>query len=308
MAKHIIIGGHRAGDPGALMGNWSEVKLFDQFYPNLKKYAGMLKNNTVEFYDLNKNIYYETQKGAGAHTLKGKYASATEIHWDAGTKNVSTGGHVIIGGTADATDTRIKDVINKYFGVSRTGGFSLRRDLLVLNVFFSSTTSYRLVEMGYVTNTKDVDKFLKNKDAVAKELIEAITGEKIQSKPVTETPKPAPKPTPAPKPKPKPVVPKPPTTSNKGKWIAEKGTFYVGRNSGTSLPTIKVASLPLTVNATGKGAKIADISREQAVKYDAFMNDGTYIWIRQPRGKGYGYMATGDVKNGKRANYWGKFV
>lgn len=45
----------------------------------------------------------------------------------------------------------------------------------------------------------------------------------------------------------------------------------------------------------------------QAIKYNAYMIDNNYAWICQPRGSGYGYMATGNAKNGKRVDYWGSF-
>lgn len=92
-----------------------------------------------------------------------------------------------------------------------------------------------------------------------------------------------------------------------GKWIAEKGRFFVGEPTAGA-KNVAVSSLPLTVNATGSGAKIADIGKGQAVDYDALMNDGKYLWIRQPRGNSYGYMATGNVTNGKRSDYWGRFT
>ena len=216
---------------------------------------------------------------------------------------MNTGGHIIIGSTADSADARIRDVVKKHIGVSRPNGYSIRRDLLNLNVFYDSKTSYRLVEMGYVTNNKDIDKFIDNKDAIAKALIEAITGETIV---IASVPKPEkPKPTP---PKPAKPAPSKPSVPSKGKWIAEKGKFHVGVPAKTSLPDVKVNSLPLTVDATGKGAKIADIGKSSVIAYNAFMNDGKFLWIRQPRGKGYGYMATGNVKNGKRSDYWGKFT
>lgn len=84
-------------------------------------------------------------------------------------------------------------------------------------------------------------------------------------------------------------------TSNQGKWIAENGTF---------IPNI---TLPLTVDASGNGALIANIGAGNAIKYDAYMIDSNYVWIRQPRANGYGYMATGYAKNGKRVDYWGTF-
>lgn len=88
-------------------------------------------------------------------------------------------------------------------------------------------------------------------------------------------------------------APKPATST--GKWIAQKATFIPNR------------TLPLTVDASGNGALIANIGAGQAINYDAYMIDSKYVWIRQPRGNGYGYMATGNAKNGKRVDYWGSF-
>lgn len=95
------------------------------------------------------------------------------------------------------------------------------------------------------------------------------------------------------------TVAKPSATSPKGAqqgtWIKQNGTFTLGQN------------LPLTADASGKGRLIANISKGQAIKYDAFMHSGGYVWIRQKRGNGYGYMATGYSKNGVRQDYWGTF-
>ncbi|UDM72717.1 N-acetylmuramoyl-L-alanine amidase [Vagococcus fluvialis] len=114
----------------------------------------------------------------------------------------------------------------------------------------------------------------------------------INSKFVTEVKPPAPKPSGKP--------------SHIGKWIAQNGKFTVGEATPNAV-NVPVTSLPLTVNATGSGAKIADMAKGNVIAYDAFMNDGNYLWIRQPRSNGYGYMATGNVKNWDRSDYWGRF-
>lgn len=89
-----------------------------------------------------------------------------------------------------------------------------------------------------------------------------------------------------------------------GKWYPENGTFVVGQGV---TPGVKINGLPLTVNYSGNGALIANIPNGQVVKYDALCHIGGYVWIRQPRGNGYGYMATGNSKNGIRQDYWGTF-
>lgn len=89
------------------------------------------------------------------------------------------------------------------------------------------------------------------------------------------------------------AMPTPPATG--AKWYAENGTFTLG------------SALPLTVDYSGNGALIATIAKGQQIKYNAFCHANGYVWIRQPRGNGYGYMATGFSKNGKRQDYWGAF-
>lgn len=94
----------------------------------------------------------------------------------------------------------------------------------------------------------------------------------------TSTPKPAPAPAPS-----------------TGGWIAQNGTF-------TSNTAIKLR----TGANTGSGV-IATLPAGSSVKYNAYMHSGGYVWIRQPRGNGYGYLATGESKSGKRTSYWGSF-
>lgn len=195
MKKILIVGGHRQGDPGAVYGSWNETTLYDVLYPILVKYAKSLKNAKVDFYDLSLNMFYETQKNRGAHSVKGKYDYILEVHWDAGVVNVNTGGHIIVGSTADITDKRVAKVLGDYIGWSRNNGVSIRRDLLNLNVFYPTSTSYCLIEMGYITNKKDIDAFLKNKEAIGKGLIEAVSGETISNASTVQPPKTEVKPT-----------------------------------------------------------------------------------------------------------------
>lgn len=78
-------------------------------------------------------------------------------------------------------------------------------------------------------------------------------------------------------------------------WISESGTYIP--NTATNLRT----------GASVSSGLIATIQPGNAIKYDAYKIDGNYVWIRQPRANGFGYMATGQASNGKRLNYWGSF-
>ena len=208
MQEHLIVLGHGANDPGGVnkeLGlnerDWNRKVLL----PALKKYAALLENSKVTFYDITKDMYQQSQLGKGAYTTP-KVASVTEIHQDASTNKSATGGHVIIstGFNPDEQDLALANVIKKYAGwwgsVRNTQGINKRDNLLNLNVYAKRGQNYRLLELGFITNDKEIQSLTKNVDALAKELIQAITGEKI----TTST-----KPTPTPV-TPKPVAPSKP--------------------------------------------------------------------------------------------------
>lgn len=72
-----------------------------------------------------------------------------------------------------------------------------------------------------------------------------------------------------------------------------------------------VFTLDRTVHLRDKprdGNIIATLNKGDRVTYDAYgyEKDG-YVWIRQPRSDGYGYIATGETSGGKRLSTWGSF-
>ena len=81
------------------------------------------------------------------------------------------------------------------------------------------------------------------------------------------------------------------------KWFKESGKFTITVNEG----------IVLRWGATTNSSKIAVLPKDSVVEYDAFAHTGGYVWIRQPRSNGYGYLPTGRSANGKRVDYWGKF-
>ena len=78
-------------------------------------------------------------------------------------------------------------------------------------------------------------------------------------------------------------------------WIAEKWHFTLSER-------IKLRTAPNT-----SATIIAELQPGDVVKYDAYCYSGGYVWIRQKRGNGYGYLATGQCVGNKRTSYWGSF-
>lgn len=90
------------------------------------------------------------------------------------------------------------------------------------------------------------------------------------------------------------TAPVAPNTS--GTWKTENGTFISNR------------AINLRTEASTSGKVISLMSAGSKIKYDAYKIDQNgYVWIRQKRENGYGYIATGESRNGKRIDYWGTF-
>ena len=78
-------------------------------------------------------------------------------------------------------------------------------------------------------------------------------------------------------------------------WIKEEWRFTLSER-------IKLRTAPNT-----SATIIAELQPGDVVKYDAYCYKDGYVWIRQPRGNGYGYLATGECVGNKRTSYWGSF-
>lgn len=182
--EHVVVCGHGQGDPGA-GGNginerdWTRHPLIIA----IKKYGAMLKKNKLTIYDTKLDMYQQTQKGWGAYSIAKSVGSVTELHLDAAGPT-ATGGHVIIykGYQADKRDLAIADVIKRHIGLwgsSKPSGCYGRNNLLNLNVFAQRGINYRLVELGFISSKRDTDILKSKYDTIAKELVEAITGETL---------------------------------------------------------------------------------------------------------------------------------
>ena len=185
VSTHLFVMGHGGWDPGAV-GNGTNEREFtrNELLPILKKYASQLKGSAVSFYDPSRDMYQDSKIMNGAYAVSSDISSVTEIHLDSGTI-YSTGGHVIITPGAKTEENKnISAVIRNNVGwnpsYAYNFGFSERTDLLNLNVFNKRNIPYRLTELGFISNSNDLNTIRKNKEKIAKELIEQTTGEKIQ--------------------------------------------------------------------------------------------------------------------------------
>ncbi|WP_337227923.1 N-acetylmuramoyl-L-alanine amidase [Staphylococcus succinus] len=188
--KILIASGHGYSDPGAVDNGTNERDFIREYIaPNIQKYLEKA-GHTVDLYggkEQSQNLYTDTAYGErlgdtknyGMYWVKQqKYDVVVELHLDAASAS-ATGGHVIISNQwpADKIDKDINNCLKATVGTIR--GIDPRNDLLNANVAGRLGTNYRLVEMGFITNKKDMNYLKKNYDRFSKELAGAINGKPI---------------------------------------------------------------------------------------------------------------------------------
>ncbi|QQS86526.1 N-acetylmuramoyl-L-alanine amidase (plasmid) [Staphylococcus carnosus] len=196
--KILIVAGHGYNDPGAVANGENERDFIrSKIAPNVVKYLKQA-GHTVELYGGSKqdqNLYTDTAYGErlgdtknyGMYWVKQqKFDVVVELHLDSAGASAS-GGHVIISDAypADKIDKDINNMLKATVGTIR--GIDPRNDLLNANVSGRLNINYRLVEMGFITNKKDMDYLKKNYDAFSKELAGAINGKSIDGTPAGKT-------------------------------------------------------------------------------------------------------------------------
>jgi hypothetical protein len=183
MGNHLLIAGHgkrRNGtfDPGAT-GHISKGEhryVSEDLFPAMRKFVP--KNHNIVFFDK-----YNVYDHGNIVALANQYDAdeVTEVHFDAASAAAS-GGHVIVydGYAPDAMDLALRDAIEDMVGIryNHRGhrGVNGRSNLANVNRTANAGVTYRLIELGFGTNTNDAKVMTEDVEAYAKRLVEAITG------------------------------------------------------------------------------------------------------------------------------------
>lgn len=296
--KILLVPGHGKGymsnDPGAV-GNGTNERDFirKNIIPNVAKYIKQ-SGHTVDYYggsNMSQDLYQDTAYGYNIGdtskygmywVAKQKYDIVVEFHLDSASPSAS-GGHVIIGAglKADNVDKDIQKAIVKHVGQIR--GVTARDNLLNVNIAKLKGVNYRLVELGFISSKKDMDKIKKNLQPYTKDIAQAIIGGTIAPAPVK-------------KPTPKKKVKKKTTWNWSGRFTANT--------------TIKVRKSP-NGTVVDKGSWIKS---GQWVDFVSVTKKSGYWWIKfkfpTNPGAGYFYCAVCSITDKhekiKKEKYWGK--
>ena len=183
--KILLIAGHGGssggvsgggGDPGACAFGLKEANLtrdlVSKIYNNLKHSV------VVHVYDTSKNLYSELKSGRESKNIFKLYDYVLECHFNACVQDLegngyTTGSECFVKGEKGIT---VEQGI--LAGLSSLGfknrGVKERTNLQNLNMCRSVGTSYCLLETCFIDDKDDIDLYLKNKDAVAKVVSDAI--------------------------------------------------------------------------------------------------------------------------------------
>lgn len=183
MKKILLVAGHGGNDPGAV-GNGTNERDFirNNIVDNVAKYLKDAGHSVTIFpkkYDMLQTTFNGTQKN-GLYWAKSEgFDEVIEFHLDAASSS-ATGGHTIVwkGFTPDKVDLGIQKALVKTVGVIR--GITGRDDLGNARVAAQLGVSYRLVELGFITSSKDMNYIKNNLQSFTKALAAGINGTEIK--------------------------------------------------------------------------------------------------------------------------------
>lgn len=182
MGKHLVICGHGQGqtgyDPGATNPGLgiTEAGKVREFASLMKRYSG----NQID-YITEQNVYdYRSLGSIG----KG-YETITELHFNA-FNGQAKGTEVLIyaGYNPDELDQKLLSILARRF---TNRGLKKVDWLYNANVSASRGYNYRLVEIAFIDNNSDMAIYEAHKNSMAREFVQAITGQ-VQQIPPSITP------------------------------------------------------------------------------------------------------------------------
>lgn len=168
MTRLFVICGHGAGDPGACGNGYQEAERVRVLGKRIKELGG----DNVMLGDVNRNYYADN--GISNLGIPKDY-QIIELHMDSSKSTTARGAHVIIRAGLDAD--QYDKALAKYLSTLLPGRSQTivgRDDLANPDRAYVAGYSYRLVEIGFISNAQDVTIFNANIDTIAKGILDCF--------------------------------------------------------------------------------------------------------------------------------------
>jgi len=181
MAHLFVIAGHGAGDPGACANGFSEAERVRALATRIKALGG----DQVTLGDFDRDYYADN--GISNLDIPEDW-QITELHMDSAAAGAK-GGHVII--KAGFDPDQYDNALASFIGGILPGRSNLivgRDDLANPDRAAARGFGYRLVEVGFITNTGDLTIFNNQMDDIARGILKAFEINVNAEPPKSKTP------------------------------------------------------------------------------------------------------------------------
>lgn len=196
--KILLIAGHGAGDPGACSNYGVEATETRRVGEMLKAQFGAY-NVSVDVYPINRNAYADI----GAGTLQVNFANydyVLEVHFNSSANESATGVEVWV--TPAETEITVEQaIVNKVSALGYPNRGVKREDFRVIRTAKNKGVSAALIEVCFISNKNDMDRYNNNFTNVCNAIIEGVaegfglkkTGVIVEEKPAVTVPTEQPK-------------------------------------------------------------------------------------------------------------------
>lgn len=168
--KILLIAGHGDGDPGAVANGYKEADLTRDAVTLLQKKLSKVADITV--FDFNKNMYKYLRAG-NTYPFK-NFDYVIEVHLNSHTNIDSKGSEILVHTTEKGVSVETKILENiQALGFYNRG--VIRRDnLLVMNTVKKYGVSHALIELCFLSNKSDIQRYISNKSKVIDAIVDGI--------------------------------------------------------------------------------------------------------------------------------------
>ena len=170
--KILLIAGHGAGDPGACSNYGVEATETRRVVNMLRSQFGAYAGVSVDVYPVNRNAYADI--GAGALQVNfANYDYVLEIHFNSSINESATGVEVWVipienGITVEQT------IVNKVSSLGYANRGVKRDDFRVIRTAKNKGVSSALVEVCFISNKNDMDRYNNNFSKVCNAIVEGV--------------------------------------------------------------------------------------------------------------------------------------
>jgi hypothetical protein len=166
MSKIYIVAGHGAGDPGAIGNGYKEADLTRRMAKDIVARIG----DKAVLYPVNRDLYR-----AKDYSFFTNADYVLEIHFNSASNHAANGTELLIkqGFTPDNMDKSIYNAVSLFFAKR---GIKTSSALANMNQFAKRGISYSLLEVCFICNANDMQKWERNYETIINNLVGALTG------------------------------------------------------------------------------------------------------------------------------------